>query len=106
MSSNWRAEAECAKHDPETFFLDPEMARAVCRPCPVRQTCLDYALEHDLRFGVWGGLTEDERARMRRPDGHGTPAGAQRHRDAGESLCHRCAAALSWAERRDRESVA
>lgn len=65
----WQDLALCAQTDPEAFF--PEVggstreARRVCRQCPVRAECLQYALENDERFGVWGGLSERERNRMK-----------------------------------------
>jgi WhiB family transcriptional regulator, redox-sensing transcriptional regulator len=66
----WRADALCAQTDPEAFFPDkgesPAAAKAVCRACPVTAECLAWALEHDERFGVWGGLSERERRLLRR----------------------------------------
>ena len=62
---DWRDEAQCAQTDPEAFF--PEKggstrdAKAVCANCPVRQQCLDWAIETGETFGVWGGLSERER---------------------------------------------
>ncbi|MDU5308733.1 MAG: WhiB family transcriptional regulator, partial [Varibaculum cambriense] len=41
-------------------------AKAVCELCEVRDECLSYALENDERFGIWGGLSERERRRLRR----------------------------------------
>lgn len=40
-------------------------AKAICRSCPVRDACLDYALENCEKFGIWGGYSERERRRMR-----------------------------------------
>lgn len=66
----WQAEALCAQTDPEAFF--PEKggstrdAKRVCGACAVREECLQYALENDERFGIWGGLSERERRRVRR----------------------------------------
>ena len=45
--------------------IDPE-AKRVCRSCDVRAECLEYALEHDERFGIWGGMSERERRRLKR----------------------------------------
>lgn len=41
-------------------------AKAVCQRCPVRGPCLDYALRNSIRYGIWGGLNQEERARERR----------------------------------------
>ena len=66
----WQSDALCAQTDPEAFF--PEKggstrdAKRICSGCPVRDECLQYALEHDERFGIWGGLSERERRRRRR----------------------------------------
>jgi WhiB family redox-sensing transcriptional regulator len=66
----WRADALCAQTSPEAFF--PEKggstrdAKKVCGSCAVRSTCLEYALINDERFGIWGGLSERERRKLRR----------------------------------------
>ncbi|MDQ4503693.1 WhiB family transcriptional regulator [Sinomonas sp. ASV322] len=66
----WQADALCAQTDPEAFF--PEKggstrdAKKVCSSCTVRSECLEYALENDERFGIWGGLSERERRRLRK----------------------------------------
>lgn len=67
----WVESAACASTDPELFF--PEKggsavdAKRVCHSCPVRSECLDWALEGDERFGVWGGKSAVEREGMARP---------------------------------------
>jgi WhiB family redox-sensing transcriptional regulator len=70
MSSDWRSAALCAQTDPELFFPEkggsPAPALRVCRVCPVRLPCLAFALAGDERHGVWGGLSERERRRVRR----------------------------------------
>jgi len=43
-----------------------EETKKICWSCPVRETCLEYALENDLKYGVWGGLTPKERVREKR----------------------------------------
>ena len=69
----WQDRALCAQTDPEAFF--PEKggstrdAKRVCRSCEVRAECLEYALEHDERFGIWGGMSERERRRLKREAG-------------------------------------
>ena len=63
-------QALCAQTDPEAFFPEKggstREAKRVCRGCEVRAECLEYALEHDERFGIWGGLSERERRRLKR----------------------------------------
>jgi WhiB family redox-sensing transcriptional regulator len=67
---SWQDRALCAQTDPEAFFPEKggstREAKRVCRSCEVRTECLDYALEHDERFGIWGGLSERERRRLKR----------------------------------------
>lgn len=68
----WQALALCAQTDPETFF--PEKARGssarnakkICTSCEVRTQCLAYALANNERFGIWGGLNENERRKLKR----------------------------------------
>lgn len=66
----WQGDALCAQTDPEAFF--PEKggstrdAKKVCGACNVRAQCLEYALANDERFGIWGGLSERERRRLRK----------------------------------------
>src|SRR5215475_6939506 len=66
----WLDGALCAQTDPEAFFPEKggstREAKKVCRSCEVRAECLEYALEHDERFGIWGGLSERERRRLKR----------------------------------------
>lgn len=74
----WQADAICRTVDPEIFF--PEKggsvrdAKKVCDTCKVKAECLDYALENNERFGVWGGESEQER-RMRRRRGRAAQKG-------------------------------
>jgi WhiB family transcriptional regulator, redox-sensing transcriptional regulator len=62
--------ALCAETDPEAFFPEKggsfREAKRICTGCEVRAECLEYALANDERFGVWGGLSERERHRIRR----------------------------------------
>ncbi|WP_084074007.1 WhiB family transcriptional regulator [Demequina sp. NBRC 110052] len=66
----WQERALCAQTDPEAFFPEKggstREAKKVCASCDVRSECLDYALEHDERFGIWGGLSERERRKLKR----------------------------------------
>lgn len=63
----WEKEAACKDRPTSMFFADvTTYAKAVCATCPVKQQCLQFALEVNERFGVWGGKTERERAALRR----------------------------------------
>lgn len=66
----WQERALCAQTDPEAFFPEKggstREAKKVCRACEVQAECLEYALEHDERFGIWGGMSERERRRIKR----------------------------------------
>ncbi len=69
----WQERALCAQTDPEAFFPEKggstREAKRICSGCEVRAECLEYALAHDERFGIWGGLSERERRRLRRRAG-------------------------------------
>ena len=69
----WPERALCAQTDPEAFFPEKggstREAKRICVGCEVRPECLEYALEHDERFGIWGGLSERERRRLKREAG-------------------------------------
>lgn len=64
----WQKRALCAKTDPAAFYPEQGQstadARRICRRCDVRAECLDYAIEHDEPFGIWGGLSRRERMRL------------------------------------------
>jgi WhiB family redox-sensing transcriptional regulator len=66
---SWRLDALCAETDPEAFFPEKggstREAKRVCTGCDVRAECLESALANDERFGIWGGLSERERRRIR-----------------------------------------
>lgn len=68
--NEWRQEAACRDLDTAIFFPETEdetaAALAVCATCPVRESCLEFALVTRQEDGVWGGLTETERRRLRR----------------------------------------
>jgi len=69
----WQDRALCAETDPEAFFPEKggstREAKRICSGCEVRAQCLEYALAHDERFGIWGGLSERERRRLKRQAG-------------------------------------
>jgi WhiB family redox-sensing transcriptional regulator len=66
----WQERALCAQTDPEAFFPEKggstREAKRICLGCEVKDACLDYALAKDERFGIWGGLSERERRRLKR----------------------------------------
>ncbi len=70
---DWQERALCAQTDPEAFFPEKggstREAKKICTGCDVRSECLEYALAHDERFGIWGGLSERERRRLKRRAG-------------------------------------
>jgi WhiB family transcriptional regulator, redox-sensing transcriptional regulator len=74
---NWEARAACHGGVAALFFtpegehghqreLRERAARAICAGCPVRRQCLESAMSADIRYGLWGGLSEDERRKERR----------------------------------------
>lgn len=69
----WRERAACRGLGPDLFFTErgtaTKDAKAVCEGCPVREDCLEFALDTVQLFGVWGGKSEAERRRLRRGRG-------------------------------------
>ncbi|MFI7453272.1 WhiB family transcriptional regulator [Nonomuraea sp. NPDC049714] len=70
MKLEWSRSAACLDLDPELFFpislqgagqSQVERAKAVCRGCPVRRPCLDYAISSGQTHGVWGGTDPEQR---------------------------------------------
>ena len=68
MEHDWMARGRCTQVPPSTFFPSDgagvEAARRICASCPVQGPCLEYALEHRIDHGVWGGCSERERRRI------------------------------------------
>ncbi len=68
LSTEWMLEGDCRNHSPEVFFptdgVGVIVAQRICRVCPVREDCLEYALEERIDHGVWGGASERERRRL------------------------------------------
>lgn len=66
----WFKAANCLGVDPDLFFPErgelTSTAKEVCGACSVRLDCLEYALVNGEKFGIWGGLSERERRRLRR----------------------------------------
>ncbi|GAB2680559.1 hypothetical protein GCM10027271_47180 [Saccharopolyspora gloriosae] len=75
--SDWYQSGLCAQTDPEAFFPEQGQpgtaAKRICGACPVREACLEHSLLHDERYGIWGGLGETDRRKLR--------AAAQSHND-------------------------
>lgn len=79
----WQDQANCLGVDPDLFFPErgasTREAKEVCRGCVVKQDCLEFALANGEKFGIWGGLSERERRKLRRKqreEGSGTAATA------------------------------
>jgi WhiB family transcriptional regulator, redox-sensing transcriptional regulator len=68
MDTTWMANGSCALEKPAVFFpsdgVGVEFARRICAGCPVKEPCLEYALEQRIDHGVWGGCSERERRRI------------------------------------------
>jgi len=68
MDTPWMNDGSCREHPSEVFFpsdgVGVTLAQRICATCPVRQPCLEYALEHRIDHGVWGGTSERERRRI------------------------------------------
>ena len=73
-AADWRSQGACLSADPDLFFpISPggpsqrqeKRAKAVCGACPVKAPCLAFAIETRQVHGVWGGLGEEELARLR-----------------------------------------
>ena len=70
----WMQGSACREIDPEIFFPDPSpwmlseiaAAKEVCSICPVREVCLEYAMVNGVEYGVWGGLTRNERRALKK----------------------------------------
>ena len=93
---SWRDLALCAEVDPELFFPDKgessRPAKRVCTGCEVRAECLQDALDHGERFGVWGGLSERERRELARRPNPGRRCPAHGAALSGGPALYRCPA--------------
>ena len=110
-AADWRSQGACLSADPDLFFpISPggasqrqvRRAKAVCGTCPVQAECLAFAVETRQVHGVWGGLGEEELARLRR--GLRAPGAAQeRIPGTGRVAGTRQVAGRDPRHRRDRE---
>ena len=70
MDGEWMGEGRCRDMDPAVFFpsdgIGVQVAQRICDECPVKTPCLEYALDHRVDHGVWGGTSERERRRILR----------------------------------------
>lgn len=69
--TDWMDLAACRGHESIMYPVAANreqvaVAKAICAPCPVLNDCLQYALVRNEEHGVWGGMGEDERRRIRR----------------------------------------
>ncbi|WP_419865383.1 WhiB family transcriptional regulator [Candidatus Poriferisodalis sp.] len=66
----WRASAACKDVDTNIFFIgpgkSPDAALAICNRCEVKDECLQFALDNEEDFGIWGGLNADQRKQLRK----------------------------------------
>jgi WhiB family transcriptional regulator, redox-sensing transcriptional regulator len=85
--AEWWSHAACQYADPDLFFpiaaSGPALkqvsgAKAVCARCPVRTDCLRYALDAGSLQGIWGGLNEEERRRLRQREAKARMRAARR----------------------------
>ncbi len=67
---SWQDMANCRGGDADLFFPErgasTRTAKAICRECIVREECLEFAIVNSEKFGIWGGLSERERRKIRR----------------------------------------
>lgn len=70
LDTSWQTLSNCLGVDPDLFFPErgasTREAKEVCRGCVVREDCLEFALSNGEKFGIWGGMSERERRRVRR----------------------------------------
>ena len=117
-TKGWQDLANCLGVDPDLFFPErgasTREAKEVCRGCVVREDCLEYALANGEKFGIWGGLSERERRRIRRtsptnsPPATGTRAATRSVAGAGPNSCgatrfiDTCTRSPTWSPRARR----
>ena len=70
VAQPWMQHAACTNplFDPEWWFSETEnaaVAMTVCRYCKVRDLCADFAIQHNVNDGIWGGLTSNQRREIK-----------------------------------------
>jgi WhiB family redox-sensing transcriptional regulator len=76
----WQEEGVCRSFETNTFFLEnslrgkkksqkEKIAVSICNTCPVKMQCLEHALNTPEIYGVWGGMTEEQRHQILRKRG-------------------------------------
>lgn len=83
QDSDWRDRGACLGSDPEKFFPEKgspskEAKRTCNEKCTVREQCLEYALQNDERFGIWGGLSTLQRMKLLQ-ERQGNPSKSTEH---------------------------
>jgi WhiB family redox-sensing transcriptional regulator len=72
--NNWKLQGSCNSYPYELMWpvgttgpaeAQTSQAKAVCAACPIETKCLQYAVENHEAYGIWGGLTEEERRQIR-----------------------------------------
>lgn len=132
---DWQKDASCGEYPVEWWYPERgaprtfiDRARNICADCPIRIKCLQYALYHNERIGIWGGTTPDERKQLaktssdirqtarthtvkRKPVKHGTYGGWAQHIRRDEEPCEPCRKAKNnyqrkklWAENRKNQT--
>jgi WhiB family redox-sensing transcriptional regulator len=79
LDITWMEDAGCREAEPEQFYYENEqfqrkLVEQYCKLCLVKNQCLEYALAHEDRFGVWGGTTARQRKEILNKKPLGTAA--------------------------------
>lgn len=69
VPARWVLDADCARTDPETFFPDVgasnRRAKAICATCPSKAPCLQWALDNNEQYGIFGGTSRYDRQQIK-----------------------------------------
>ena len=95
LDTSWQDEANCLGVDPDLFFPErgasTREAKEGCQGCVVKDDCLEFALQNGEKFGIWGGMSERERRRIRRQRALERAAAAERAAEIERVADHRSA---------------